>query len=64
MRTNCIYHNSGDEDSFVLSELRTADPIYNTCSKRVHKPITSSDMWFINKNYRRRSVGGEINYRF
>jgi hypothetical protein len=64
MRTNCIYHNSGDEHNFVLSELQTIAPVFTTYGKRIHKPLTTSDMWFIHKNYKRRSVGGEINYRF
>lgn len=62
MKNNCNYHQHDGNNFFFESEMETH--LMNAQSKRIHKPITSSDMWFIQKNYKRRSIGDQINYRF
>jgi len=63
MKNTCTYHHN-DTNSFSFeSEIETAH-VLTVHSKRIRKPITSGEMWFIQKNYKRRAIGDQINYRF
>ena len=57
-------HRHGDKGCVLTVDSEGTNLNMSLYSKRTHKPITSSNVWFIQKTFSRRSVRSEIIYRF
>jgi hypothetical protein len=63
MKNNFTCHQHDGNQVSYEQETETLHSV-SLDSKRVCRPFTSVDMWFIRKNYRRRSINDQISYRF
>jgi len=63
MKNNFTCHQTDGNRISFEENIETLQSV-SVRSKRVCRPFTSGDMWFIQKNYRRRSINDQISYRF